>query len=391
MAKRFRKLHGDLIIWLVILLLALISIVAVYSSSSALAYRYDTTTSAYLWKQFVFVLIGFTGLIVCYFIPLKWYRIGSVFLLLFSIGCLAYITVKGAVVNEAARWIEIGPITFQPSEFAKIAVVLYLARILEVKNFNNFKTYALWILLPLGIVCVLCLYGSVSATAIIGITAFIILVCAGIKWRYIWMTIGIVVICLSMVFLIHSITGKFSRLDTFTARIERFFMDEDLSTMSAAEIQEYKEKTYQSEQAKEAIQLGGLFGRGPGNSLKKETLPHPYSDFIFTLIVEETGLFGGLIVMLLYLWFFSRCIAIARACKRLDTTIMVLGLGLLITLQAFVHILVNVDIFPVTGQTLPLVSLGGTSYLIMSCAFGIILSINRTIEVKIEIEKSKNE
>lgn len=388
MAKRIKKLHGDQIIWLVILLLALISIVAVYSSSSALAFKNDSSTSAYLFKQSLFVMIGFIFLLVSYIIPLKIYRILTPYILLLAIGCLSYILFKGVVLNLAARWISIGGITFQPSELAKIAVVLYLARVLDLKKYKTFKQYALWILMPLAVVCVLCLYGSVSATIIIGTTSFMILVCSKVKWRFIFITIGIVLMSVVLLFGIHSFTGWFTRLDTFTARIERVFIDdEELAAMTPEEREEYEEKNYQSEQAKEAIQLGGLFGRGPGNSLKKDTLPHPYSDFIFALIVEEMGLFGGLFVILLYIWFFSRCIAIARACKKTDTSITVMGLGFLIILQAFIHIFVNVGIFPVTGQTLPLVSLGGTSYVIMSCAFGIILSVNRTIEIKIEKEK----
>ncbi len=391
MAKRFKKLHGDQIIWLVILLLALISIIAVYSSSSSLAYKNDTTTFAYLFKQMAYVLIGFTGLLICYRIPLKWYRMGSLILLLISAALLLYIVFKGVVLNHAARWIQIGPFSFQPSELAKISVVLYLARIMEARSFKTFKEYTIWILIPLGIICILSLIGSVSATILIGATAFIILLCGGINWKYIAYTAGIVVVALSLVFVIHKAFGTFSRLDTFTARIERFFSPEDPDSMTIAQKQELKEKNFQSDQARRAIQLGGLTGRGPGNSLTKDTLPHPYSDFIFALIIEELGLIGGTFVILLYLWFFSRCIAIAKSCTRKYSTLVVLGLGFLITLQAFVHILVNVGIFPVTGQTLPLVSLGGTSLLIMSCAFGIILSVNRTIEIKIEIEKSKNE
>lgn len=392
MAKRFRKLHGDPIIWLVVLLLAMISIVAVYSSSSALAYKNDTTTSAYLLKQSLFVIIGFASLLVCYIFPLKGYRLLSLPIFAIAVGCLIYVIWGGQEVNEGIRWIKIWKITFQPSELAKIAVVLYLARILEAKSIKTFKAYAIWILAPLGITCVLSLYGSVSATLIICLTAFAILVCAGIKWRYIWYTIGIAAVAFTIIFAINKLTGKFNRIETFTARIERFFVKEDLSAMTAEELKNHKDKNLQSDQAKEAIQLGGFFGRGPGNSLRKDTLPHPYSDFIFALIVEEMGLMGGMAVILLYLWFFSRCIAIARSCSRTDTTIMVLGLGFLITLQAFIHILVNVGIFPVTGQTLPLVSLGGTSYVIMSCAFGIILSVNRTIEIKYEDKESvKNE
>ena len=237
MAKRFRKLHGDPIIWLVVLLLAMISIVAVYSSSSALAYKNDTTTSAYLLKQSVFVIIGFAFLLACYIFPLKGYRLLSIPAFIVSIGCLFYVIVGGAKLNEGVRWIQIGEhLSFQPSELTKIAVVLYLARILESKSFKTFKEYAIWILAPLGITCILSIYGSVSATLIICLTAFVILICAGIKWRYIWYTIGIAVVALVIIFAVNKLTGKFNRIETFTARIERFFVKEDLSAMTAEEL-----------------------------------------------------------------------------------------------------------------------------------------------------------
>ena len=156
--------------------------------------------------------------------------------------------------------------------------------------------------------------------------------------------------------------------------------------MTPAEIQEKKDKDFQAQNAIEAIQLGKLTGRGPGNSLKRDILPNAYDDYIYSIIVEEYGLFGGIIVIWLYLWFFVRCIRIAQSCKKEYSTIVVLGLSFLIVLQAFLHILVNIGIFPVTGQTLPMISKGGSSLVIMSIAFGVILAINRTIE----ISKSKN-
>ena len=184
---------------------------------------------------------------------------------------------------------------------------------------------------------------------------------------------------------IHKLTGFFSRFDTFEARVERFVSSED-QEMTPAEIQEKKDKDFQAQNAIEAIQLGKLTGRGPGNSLKRDILPNAYDDYIYSIIVEEYGLFGGIFVIWLYLWFFVRCIRIAQSCKKEYSTILVLGLSFLIVLQAFLHILVNIGIFPVTGQTLPMISKGGSSLVIMSIAFGVILAINRTIE----ISKSKN-
>lgn len=384
--KLISKLHGDRVIWLVLLFLAMISITAVYSSSSALAFKADKSTFSFLLKQMSFVMLGFVALLVCYRIPLGWYRKLSIVLLGFSALLLVYTIFKGANYNEAVRWIKIGGVTFQPSELAKISVVLYLARILETSKLDTFKEYAFKILAPIGVICGLCLYGSVSVALIIGTITLIILLCAGIKMKFIWETVGIVVAGVAIIFTIHTFVPKFfPRLDTFTARVERFFVkDSKIEEMSKEEIAELKKKSYQGEQAVQAIQLGGVIGRGPGNSIKRDSLPHPYSDFIYASIIEEWGLVGGIVVIMLYLWFFFRCIVIARSCTKLFSTIVVLGLSLLITMQAFLHILVNVGILPVTGQTLPLISLGGTSLVIMSCAFGIILSVNRTIEIKVE-------
>lgn len=388
MAKK-KKIRGDRIIWIVVILLAMISLLSVYSSSSSLAYKYNTTTSQYLFKQFTFVLSGFFFLFVCYFIPIWVYRKTSYLTLIVSVLALLYTFIRGATINDAARWIEIGGMTIQPSEFAKIAIILYLARVLETKDLSSFKNYTLWILIPIGITLVLCLLGSASVTIIIAFVIFVLLLCFGINKKYILITIGMAVAAVGIVVLINRTTGAFNRVDTVIARIERSF-NSDKSKMSEAELREYNEKTYQSNEAKGAIQLGGesLFGRGPGNGLKKNTLPHPYSDFAYATIVEESGIIGAIAIMALYAFFFVRCISIAENCKKVFSTVTVLGLGLMIVTQAFVHILVNVGILPVTGQTLPLISLGGTSYVIMSCAFGIILSINKTIEIKIEQEKN---
>ena len=285
------------------------------------------------------------------------------------------------VITHQLRTISIAGISIQPSEIAKITIVLYLARVIEVSRFDTFKEYAIKILLPLGIACLLCLLGSVSATLIICFVSFIILICSKIPKKFVLWTIPIVIGAVSLIFVIHTFTGVFSRIDTFTARVERHFSDDE-EGMSAAELQELEDKQFQERQAREAIQLGGILGRGPGNSIKRDILPNAYDDYIYSIIVEEYGLFGGAFVIFLYLWFFYRCLRIAASCRKDFSLITVLGLSTLITLQAFLHIFVNTGIIPVTGQTLPMISRGGSSLIIMSSAFGIILSVNRTIVIK---------
>ena len=357
--NRIGKLKGDRAIWVIFLLFAMISLAVVYSASSALAYRGDTTPFSIMLRQAGYFLAGFLMVLLCYKIPLRLYRRGSYWLMAGSIILLAI-----PVITHQLRTITIAGISIQPSEIAKITIVLYLARVIEVSKFDTFKEYALKILLPLGIACLLCLMGSVSATLIICFVSFIILICSKIPKKFVLWTVPIVIGAVSLVFVIHTFTGVFSRIDTFTARVER------------------EDKQFQERQAREAIQLGGILGRGPGNSIKRDILPNAYDDYIYSIIVEEYGLIGGAFVIFLYLWFFYRCLRIAASCKKDFSLITVLGLSTLITLQAFLHIFVNTGIIPVTGQTLPMISRGGSSLIIMSSAFGIILSVNRTIVIK---------
>ena len=363
--NRISNLKGDRAIWVIFLFFAMISLAVVYSASSALAYRGDTTPFSIMLRQAGYFLAGFLMVLLCYKIPLRLYRRGLAI----------------PVITHQLRTITIAGISIQPSEIAKIAIVLYLARVIEVSKFDTFKEYALKILLPLGIACLLCLLGSVSATLIICFVSFIILICSKIPKKFVLWTIPIVIGAVSLVFVIHTFTGVFSRIDTFTARVERHFSGDE-EEMSAAELQELEDKQFQERQAREAIQLGGILGRGPGNSIKRDILPNAYDDYIYSIIVEEYGLIGGALVIFLYLWFFYRCLRIAASCRKDFSLITVLGLSTLITLQAFLHIFVNTGIIPVTGQTLPMISRGGSSLIIMSSAFGIILSVNRTIVIK---------
>ncbi len=371
-----RNLKGDKVIWLIIVCFAMISLLVVYSSTSALAYRYDESPFGYMAEQFLFYIIGFSILLICYRINLGWYR--KLTYLIFGASIILLLI---PIATGELRSFPLGPINIQPSEIAKIAVVLFLARVLETSKLDTFKEYVLKILVPLGIILVLCLIGSVSVTLIITAVAGTILLTSNINKKFILYTIPIVIVLLGLMIGVHKATGFFSRFDTFEARIERFLSSDKEESMTPAEIQEKKDKDFQAQNAIEAIQLGKITGRGPGNSLKRDVLPNAYDDYIYSIIVEEYGLVGGFIVIWLYLWFFVRCIRIAQLCKKDYSTIVVLGLALLIVLQAFLHILVNIGIFPVTGQTLPMISKGGSSLVIMSIAFGIILAVNRTIEI----------
>ncbi len=376
------RLNGDKVIWIIVFLLSLISIALIYSSSSSLAYKEKTTNFAFLIKQFQFVLIGLMALFFCYKIPLGWYRTLTYLIFGISLFLLAITPILGSEINGAKRWLSFGGITFQPAELVKISIILYLARTLEMHELKTFKDFVIRVLAPIGLTCVLIMIGSVSTALFVGLLSFLVLFIAGVKWSYLFKSAGIAGIALVLLIVFHLAFGILPRLDTATSRLKKFFVKTEINeTLAAEEKQKQADKTFQADMAKIAISSVGVIGKGPGNSTQRYVLPHPYSDYIFTIIIEEYGLIGGAFVLMLYLWFLFRCIILIKNCTKVFTAITVGGLSLLIFIQASLHILVNVGFLPVTGHTLPLISLGGTSLVILSCAFGIILSVSRTIDV----------
>lgn len=387
------RLKGDKAIWIIVFMLSLISIAAVYSSSSALAFKENRSTVDFLFKQMRFVVFGLTALYICYKIPLGWYRVLSYFGIIISIGLLAATLFFGNKYNEAERWLRIFGISFQPAEIAKIAVILYLSIVLERFKFENFKEFFWWILSPVSVVVLLILYGSISTAILLSAVAFAMLIIAGIKWNHLIKAAGIALGVIVLVVLLNLSFGIFPRVETAFNRIKNFTTEQQIhDNLSPVEKQRVMDKTFQADMAKIAVASVGVFGKGPGNSTQRNLLPHPYSDFIYAIIIEEWGFLGGLVVLMLYVWFFTRCIMLSKSCTTTFSSMMVIGLSILITSQALLHICVNVGLLPVTGHTLPLISLGGTSLIIMSGAFGMILSVSRTIEnVKVKEDASLKE
>lgn len=382
------RLNGDKVIWIIVFLLSLFSIALIYSSSSSLAYKEKTTNFAFLIKQMQFVGFGLVALYICYKIPLGWYRFLSYPALGLSIILLLLTPIIGQEINGARRWIGIGGFSFQPTEMAKIAIVLYLARALEVSRLDTFKEFCIKIIVPVGITCVLILVGSVSSALFVGVICLLMLIIAGVKWNYIFKAGGIAIIVLIVAILLNAAFNVFPRLNTALNRLINFGGGaETTEEMTAEERQKEADKTYQADMAKVAISSVGILGKGPGKSTQRYFLPHPYSDYIYTIIIEEYGLAGGVFVLMLYIWFLFRCIILVKNCTKVFSALTVGGLGLLIIVQATLHILVNVGYLPVTGHTLPLLSLGGTSLIILSCAFGIILSVSRTIDISSQNKK----
>ena len=378
-AKRsfWKTIQGDKGIWIIVLLLSLISLAAIYSSSSSLAFREGKTAFFFLLKQSFFVLFGLTVLYLCHRIPLGWYRKLAFVGILISVALLIITLIAGTTLNDGTRWLNIVGFSFQPAEIAKIALVLYLAKAIEAYELKSFKEFLIYILLPVSVICLLILWGSISTGVMLGGVAFMIMVVAGVSAKHLMKAVGLVFAGIVIIVALAWWTPMFPRIETAINRITTF-VDDD------------KGNSFQADQAKIAIASAGFLGKGPGNSTQRYVLPHPYSDFIYATIVEEYGIIGGVAVLLLFLWFFYRTYLIMRFCTRSFSSLLAIGLGMLIVFQAILHIGVNVNILPVTGQTLPLVSLGGTSFVIMSAAFGMILAVSRTIE-KGEISRNDGE
>jgi cell division protein FtsW len=382
------RLRGDKVIWIIVFLLCLISIAAVYSSSSSLAFSEKKSTMDYLLRQLKFVVFSLTTLFVFYNIPLGIYRMFSYLVMPLSILLLVVTLTSGASYNSADRWIKVFGFTIHTGEIAKIATIMYLSRVMEARKFETFKEFAIWIIAPTGIVILLILCGSISTGLLVTAVTFVMLVVAGIKWMHLLKASLIAISAGALVLLLNLSFGIFPRVETAVNRIKNFATEDTLtSELTPMQRQQILDKTYQANMARIAVASVGVLGKGPGNSTQRNFLPHPYSDFIYAIIIEEWGLLiGGIGVLMLYLWFLARAIIITKKCTTIFSSMLVMGLAILITTQALLHICVNVGLLPVTGHTLPLISLGGTSLMIMGGAFGMILSVSRTVEKGNDVE-----
>ncbi len=363
-----RYIKGDRIIWMVVLILLVISLLSVYSSTGSLAYQHRSgNTFFYLFRQLKFILLGVLIIFFVHLVPYRIFSRVSVFALYLSIPLLILTLIAGTNINEATRWLQIPGtgLTIQPSDFAKIALVMYLAKILSV-NQNNIKDFkGVFGKISLAIIgtCALILPANFSTALIVFVTAFSLMFVGRIPVRYLGLMIFTGVFALSIFIGGALLLNKEGRISTWKNRIENYVDGEG--------------DNYQADQAKVAIVQGGLFGKGPGNSTQRNLLPHPYSDFIYAIIIEEYGtLIGGILVIALYLWLFFRAGMIIRRSKSTYGAFLAFGLSMGLVLQAFVNMAVAVGLVPVTGQTLPLVSMGGSSIFFTSMATGMILSVS---------------
>lgn len=385
-----QRARGDKVIWAIVIILGLVSLLAVYSSTGLLAYKMNRgNTEVYLFKQVVFIALGITVIYFMHRINYTFYSRLAVILFLLSIPLLLYTLFYGVTLNEGSRWIRVPIInlTFQTSDLAKLALFMYVSRQLSKRQslVKDLKKGFLPIMIPVVVICLLIAPANLSTALLLGASCLMLMFIGRIRGKYLLATVGLALVpVLILVTLAMAYYNKeeqkceelpavlqTSRIPTWIKRVQNFmYASQDMD----------KDDNYQINQAKIAIAKGGWLGTGPGNSESRNFLPHPYSDFIYAIIIEEYGLVGGACLIFIYLLFLFRSIKLFRKCPYAFGAFLALGLSFTLVIQALANMAVNVNLVPVTGVTLPLVSMGGSSFLFTCVSIGIILSVARNVE-----------
>jgi cell division protein FtsW len=359
---------GDRWIWLIVIVLSMISLLAVYSSTGTIAYKHNTGAESYLMKHLAMVVAGIALMYISHKLDYRYYAGISKLLMIITIPLLLYTLVFGNSLNEASRWISIPGtgLTFQTSDLAKLALITYLARTLSRKqeNIKDVKNSFIPIMGSVCVVFILIALANLSTALMLFGVSILLLIIGRISIKQ------ISVVCLAGAVLLAGVMLLGPRRATYMSRINAFMHPEKVDP----------DKSFQSDHAKIAIASGGFLGKGPGNSTERNYLPHPYSDFIYATIIEEYGMVGGFMLVAIYLFLLYRCIKIVTKAPKAFGALLAAGLSFSLTIQAFANMAVAVGLGPVTGVPLPFVSMGGTSLLFTSIAFGIILSVSRDIE-----------
>ncbi|MCX6271147.1 MAG: FtsW/RodA/SpoVE family cell cycle protein [Bacteroidetes bacterium] len=370
-----RNIKGDRVLWVVVVILSIFSLLAVYSSTGTLAYKKQGgNTEYYLFKHFVILAFGFFLMWLTHKVKYTYFSRISQLAMIVSLFLLALTLAFGSHINEASRSLTVPVInlTFQSSDFAKLALIMYTARMLSKKQdqIKDFKSAFLPIMWPIIAICALILPENFSTAAMLFATCLVLMFIGRVNMKYILSLIGTglvtLVILTSIIYFTKPDKG---RILTWKNRIENFVNGEKGG-----------EDGYQVEQSKIAIATGGVFGKMPGKSTQRNFLPHPYSDFIFAIIIEEYGLFGGILLVLLYLIILFRGTRIVVKSPGNFGAFLAIGVSFSLVFQAMINMAVAVNLFPVTGQPMPFVSMGGTSIWFTSIAIGVILSVSRELE-----------
>ncbi|MGF7037962.1 FtsW/RodA/SpoVE family cell cycle protein [Mucilaginibacter lappiensis] len=359
---------GDRWIWLIVILLSVISLLAVYSSTGTLAYKRGVGVESILMKHLAMVVGGIALMYISHKLDYRYYAGISKIMMIVTIPLLLYTLIFGSHINNASRWINIPVIglSFQTSDLAKLALITYLARTLSRKqeNIKDVKESFLPIMGSVCLVFILIALANLSTALMLFGVSILLLIIGRISIKQ------IAVVCGAGLILLMGVIFLGPRRHTYVSRVNVFLHPE----LAKAD------KSFQSDHAKIAIASGGFFGKGPGNSTERNYLPESYSDEIYAIIIEEYGLAGGFALIGIYLFLLYRCIKIVTKAPKAFGALLACGLSFSLTIQAFANMAVAVGLGPVTGVPLPFVSMGGTSILFTSVAFGIILSVSRDIE-----------
>ncbi|WP_396601920.1 FtsW/RodA/SpoVE family cell cycle protein [Algibacter sp. R77976] len=373
MQTLFKNIKGDRLIWAIVALLAILSFLPVYSAASNLAYKgTGSNTFTFFIKHFVHLVLGFAIIYGVHKIPYRYFKGLSLIMIPIVLVLLGVTMMQGTTIEgaNASRWIQIPFVgmSFQTSTLAAVVLMVYVARYMsKVKDeVVSFKASILPLWIPAFLVLILILPANFSTAAIMFLMVVMLVFLGGYPLRYLAVIIGSGILVLTLFILVAKAfpDAMPNRVDTWMGRIESFSNPEDT------------ESDYQIEKAKIAIATGQIWGVGPGKSMQKNFLPQSSSDFIFAIIIEEYGLLGGFLIMILYLWLLFRIVIVAQKSDSIFGKLLVLGVGLPIVFQALINMAVAVELFPVTGQTLPLISSGGTSIWMTCLAIGIILSVS---------------
>jgi cell division protein FtsW len=382
----FNRTKGDKVLWAIVIMLTMVSILVVYSSIGSLAYKMNKSTESYLFKQVGFIALG---VVIIYFAHRVNYTIYSrvaTILFLISIPLLFYTLKFGSSINDANRWIKLPVInmTFQTSDLAKLALFMYMSRQLSRRQnvIKDFKKGFLPLIVPVIIICILIAPANLSTAVLIGGIALLLMFIGRVRFRHIMLVVGGALVPIMILVLLA--THYYSKEEHASKDLPAILTVGRMSTW-IKRVQDFmyadkEDASYQVQQAKIAIATGGWMGKGPGKSEQRNFLPHPYSDFIYAIIIEEYGLTGGAIIIFIYLFFLFRSIRIFQRCPYAFGAFLAVALSFTLVIQAMVNMGVNVNLFPTTGVTLPLVSMGGSSLWFTCFAIGIILSVARNVE-----------
>ena len=389
MIKRFDLTNIDKTYWVLFLTLVIVAIIALFSAGSTLVYERHSVLGPVM-SQMLFLFLGVAIAFFIQFVPSMYMRAGGYVLLAFSLLCLYFIMIfphssMVATINGASRWIKVGGFTFQPSELAKLSLIIVVADLLaRVRTDEDKKKYFFWTLAITAFTALPIMTGNLSTAVLLGGIVLILWFLARLPWKYILSVVGIALLLLVAGYLIVEfmfirkhvkLDGPFARAVTWVGRIDDIFSERQ---QDAAEFK-LTDDNYQRSIAKVAIARGGKSPVGvlPGNSQERDFLPQAFADYIFAIIVEEYGIVGAIFLMFIYIMILFRACLTSNRFGDYAAMLMVMGLALMLTCQALVSMMVAVGLGPVTGQPLPLISRGGTSAVITSIYFGIIMAVSR--------------